>query len=393
MTKKSLGTLLQEAEILQPAAQLTKEFGKLNVTLIQILQHYFVEKQVVIVELKRGRTHAIPGYYDEYRIGYGDNYQFTIPVRELKHQDEGLEEKVRIKMNEMNKINLEKFVWAYSNCSSEHRTDGVVPVFFGHNSNFNDVYVEFDPDVDRTEVFTDADIPDHFGEWGLAKTEHVTLFTYKSCTGSEVTIARQGEQFVVTHTKSVGLTTYKRLCDAGYEGDVDRRPFVRAMCEHGHETQLEGDNVDIVWETCEVCGSRLAGNKDDARLVAKVQAWWRNMGKFNFPLAVSVNSWGFYHTENHERTIRTSGDKGLEAALAEYGIPVDTLKAFSVQELKDQFEIGQAARAGLSACEEADLVARRAAYALAKTQAAQKGVEIWDFEIPKTLPDEQYIEP
>ncbi|MBI1863758.1 hypothetical protein HYS03_00955 [Candidatus Woesebacteria bacterium] len=95
MAKKSLGQLLKNAEILQQAARLTKNFGELNDTILQILREYLNQVQV---QFAPNRPHDWDNHLAVLEVVYG-GFILKIPVPELKALDKGLSMKVRIKMS------------------------------------------------------------------------------------------------------------------------------------------------------------------------------------------------------------------------------------------------------------------------------------------------------
>lgn len=104
MTKKSLGQLLAEAKTLQAAARLTKDFGQLNSTIVEILAQYYLVNQVVKVDFDPKRPQAWEGdpkderNYALLRIIHG-GLILRIPVPELETTNRKVSEKVRDKMN------------------------------------------------------------------------------------------------------------------------------------------------------------------------------------------------------------------------------------------------------------------------------------------------------
>lgn len=113
-------------------------------------------------------------------------------------------------------VNLEEFMWAYSNCPQEDRRGGVVPVYIDHAFNVVEVFFGGNRrDFDFVE--------DPFAGWDLVPAEQVVAFRYESCTGSLVEAVRAGDHFVVVRTKDVGTTTLRRLDRAGYRGFVATR--------------------------------------------------------------------------------------------------------------------------------------------------------------------------
>lgn len=182
----------------------------------------------------------------------------------------------------VNTIDLSKFMWAYSNCPQlGNRTDNNVPVYYGYRGSFNAVEVTL---CKGAQVVGGED--DDFGDWAIYNVADVEKVEYESCTGSKVVIVRADDVFVVVETAEVGLTTYRRLREAGYEGVVGRREFTTLVCENGHTFEAEGDNPDIVWnENCPECSAFAAHTKEDAALLAKVNVWWQNeVGSYNFPV-------------------------------------------------------------------------------------------------------------
>jgi len=95
MAKKSLGQLLKNADILQRAAKLTKNFGELNDTILQILRLYLDKVQV---QFTPDRPHDWDNHLAVLEVIHG-GYILKIPAPELKALDKGLTTKVRIKMN------------------------------------------------------------------------------------------------------------------------------------------------------------------------------------------------------------------------------------------------------------------------------------------------------
>jgi hypothetical protein len=97
MAKKSLGQLLHNAEILQQAAKLTKQFDELNDTILQILRDYLNE---VEVRFAPNRPHDWDDHLAVLEVLYG-GFILKIPIPELTALDKGLSKKVRVvKMTE-----------------------------------------------------------------------------------------------------------------------------------------------------------------------------------------------------------------------------------------------------------------------------------------------------
>jgi hypothetical protein len=94
MAQTSLGQLLKNADILQRAARLTKQFSELNDTIMQIL-HDHLDK--VDVHFAPDRPHDWDNRYAVLVVAYGD-YFLKMPVPEL-NRDWRLAYKVKIKMN------------------------------------------------------------------------------------------------------------------------------------------------------------------------------------------------------------------------------------------------------------------------------------------------------
>ena len=332
----------------------------------------------------------------------------------------------------LSSIYVEMFMWAVSNCPQSGNRDGqVVPYYVGNNGSFNEVTLTC-----REGAVYNANVaPDSFGYWEFIPVADIESFEYRSCTGSVVKINRVGDVFVVTETAEVGLTTLKRLRDAGYEGPVNRRPFTRLVCQHGHEVEVEGDAPDIIWNaSCHVCTDELgqhagmaALTEEDAVLLAKVQAWWYAVGNVNFPVThLRVTNRGTYCRQWQETR---PGDepnsfrlemvvKDETASLCDLlkgkGLPVEAIEALTLEELKAQKAAGEVvynqqfeAATGVSLdayfqmsrdSEEAKRVSEvwweknisnqavvaeaYAAYALAQKQAAEKGISLWPFMAP-----------
>lgn len=105
MAQKSLGQLLAEAKALQDAAWLTKDFGQLNTTILQILREHLNK---VIVQFAPKRPHVWDDHLAVLQVVYG-GYILSIPIPELRHLDRELSQKVRIKMSIKVEIKYDMF--------------------------------------------------------------------------------------------------------------------------------------------------------------------------------------------------------------------------------------------------------------------------------------------
>lgn len=113
MADKSLGELLKRAKLLLIAAKISDEFSGLNYTMLEILYYHLDQ---VTVQLDPKRPQAWDDKLAVLRVIYG-SFSFPIPVPELKALNRELAAKVKNKMEQNQKFQLETQNWdGYSAC-------------------------------------------------------------------------------------------------------------------------------------------------------------------------------------------------------------------------------------------------------------------------------------